>query len=172
MRTIGFAVGLLLGWLGASMVQGQAPIGTAFTYQGQLKKAGTPLTNTADFQFSLWDALSGGMQIGTTQTASGVSVQNGLFAVWLDFGSGAFSGDGRWLEIWVRSPAGSGSYTQLTPRQELTPPRARPTRRRTGACAATSARSRGSILLVRRMRSRLRSRLTGGGSYASSQLPN
>ena len=172
MRTIGFAVGLLLGWLGASMVQGQAPIGTAFTYQGQLKKAGTPLTDTADFQFSLWDALSGGMQIGTTQTASGVSVQNGLFTVWLDF---------RIRCLLRRRPLAEDMGT-LAGRQRLIHPayaapgtdprRTQPTRRRTGACAATSARSRGSILLVRRMRSRLRSRLTGGGSYASSQLPN
>ena len=121
MRTIGFAVGLLVGCLAASMALGQAPIGTAFTYQGQLQKAGAPLTNTADFQFSLWDALSGGMQIGTTQTVSNIDVEDGLFTVWLDFGSSAFAGDARWLNIAVRSPAGSGAFTPLSPRQELTP---------------------------------------------------
>jgi hypothetical protein len=35
----------------------------------------------------------------------------------MDFGAGAFNGDGRWLEVPVRSPAGSGAYTTLTPRQ-------------------------------------------------------
>lgn len=100
---------------------GQTPAGTAFTYQGQLKKAGAPLTDTADFQFSLWDALSAGMQIGTTQTESNVDVEDGLFTVWLDFGSSAFAGDARWLEIAVRSPAGSGTFATLSPRQELTP---------------------------------------------------
>lgn len=38
----------------------------------------------------------------------------------LEFGASAFTGDKRWLEIAVRSPAGSGSFTTLTPRQPLT----------------------------------------------------
>ena len=32
-----------------------------------------------------------------------------------------FAGDARWLDIQVRSPAGSGTFTPLSPRQELTP---------------------------------------------------
>jgi hypothetical protein len=120
MRTFRDVVALL-GWLGASAAAGQTPAGTAFTYQGQLNEAGTPLTGTADFQFGLWDALSAGTQIGTTQTVGAVNVNNGLFTVWLDFGPEAFTGDARWLEIAVRSPAGGGVYTTLLPRQELTP---------------------------------------------------
>jgi hypothetical protein len=100
---------------------GQAPLSTSFTYQGQLRQGGNPVNGTCDFQFSLWDAASGGAQIGTTQTATNVTVSNGLFTVQLDFGSAAFTGDARWLEIAVRCPAGSGSYTTLTPRQALTP---------------------------------------------------
>ncbi len=98
----------------------QAALGTAFTYQGQLKQGGNPVNGVCDFQFSLWDAASGGAQIGSTQTAANVSVSNGLFTVQLDFGAGAFNGDARWLAIAVRCPAGSGSYTTLSPRQELT----------------------------------------------------
>ena len=45
---------------------------------------------------------------------------DGLFTVALDFGSGAFTGAARWLEIAVRCPAGSGTYTTLSPRQALT----------------------------------------------------
>jgi len=106
----------------------QALMGTAFTYQGQLKSGGSPVNDTCDFQFSLWDAAgsgsppSGGTQIGATQTRSNVSLTNGLFTVSsLNFGSTAFTGDARWLQITVRCPAGSGSYTALSPRQSLTP---------------------------------------------------
>lgn len=99
----------------------QAPLGTAFTYQGQLKQGGNPVNANCDFQFGLWDAASGGTQIGSTQTATNVSVTNGLFTVPVDFGTGAFNGEARWLAISVRCPAGSGSYTALSPRQALTP---------------------------------------------------
>src|ERR1041384_5606066 len=98
----------------------QTPLTTAFTYQGQLKSSGTPLNATADFQFSLFTALTGGSQIGSTVSASGVSVTGGLFTAVLDFGATAFNGDARWLQIAVRSPAGGGTFTTLTPRQALT----------------------------------------------------
>ena len=97
----------------------QAALGTAFTYQGQLKSGGNPVNGNCDLQFSLWDAVTDGTQIGTTQTKTNVSVSNGLFTTSLDFGS-AFTGDARWLAIAVRCPAGSGSYTTLSPRQALT----------------------------------------------------
>lgn len=98
----------------------QAVLGTAFTYQGQLKKGGSPVNGTCDLQFKLYDAASGGTQIGSTQSKVNVAVSDGLFAVELDFGATAFRGDRRWLEIAARCPAGSGSYTTLSPRQELT----------------------------------------------------
>jgi hypothetical protein len=116
--------------VGLSRAQGPEPqgdisihatLGTAFTYQGHLKKDGNPVNGSCDFQFSLWDAESGGTQVGSTQTETGVSVTEGLFTVPLNFGSGAFNGEARWLEIAVRCPAGSGSYTTLSPRQALTP---------------------------------------------------
>jgi hypothetical protein len=97
-----------------------APFGTAFTYQGQLRQAGVPVNGTCDFQFSLFDAASGGSQIGATQAASGVSLTDGRFIVQLDFGA-AFDGNGRWLLIATRCPAGSGGFTPLDPRQPLSP---------------------------------------------------
>jgi uncharacterized membrane protein len=106
----------------AELSPAQTPVGTAFTYQGQLKQGGLPVTNRADFQFSLWDAATTppGLQVGTTQSVNGLNVANGLFTVTLDFGASAFGGDARWLEIAVRSPAGGGTFTALSPRQELT----------------------------------------------------
>jgi hypothetical protein len=99
---------------------GSTPLGTDFTYQGQIKVSGVPLTGTADVTFSLWDAASGGGQVGSSVSVSGISVVNGLFRVTLDFGAAAFNGDARWLQLAVRSPAGSGGYTTLSPRHPLT----------------------------------------------------
>jgi len=99
----------------------QAILGTGFTYQGQLKSGGMPVNGTCDLQFSLWDAATAGTQIGTTQTKAAVSVAKGLFTTQIDFGVGAFQGNARYLESAVRCPAGSGSYTTLSPRQALTP---------------------------------------------------
>jgi hypothetical protein len=98
-----------------------ANAGTAFTYQGQLKNNGALVNGTCDFQFGLWDALSGGTQVGATQNISSLSVTNGLFTTQVDFGANTFTGDARWLAEAVRCPAGGGSYTALSPRQTLTP---------------------------------------------------
>lgn len=95
-------------------------MGTGFTYQGQLKSGGSAYTGNCDFQFKLYDDGGSGSQIGTTQTATSVAVTSGLFTTPIDFGASAFNGDARWLDISVRCPAGSGSYTPLSSRQQLT----------------------------------------------------
>jgi len=97
-----------------------APLGTAFTYQGQLKQGGNPVNGTCDFQFSLWDAASGGAQVGSTLTKSSVTLDAGNFSVDLDFGANAFRGYARYLQIAMRCPTGSGSYTTLSGRVSLT----------------------------------------------------
>lgn len=91
---------------------------SAFTYQGQLNNNGSPANGAHDFQFKLFDALTGGTQVGITNTTTNIVVTNGLFNTTLDFGSSAFPGAARWLEISVR-PAGGGTYTTLSPRQSL-----------------------------------------------------
>jgi hypothetical protein len=105
-------------------VEPQALAGTGFTYQGQLKNANGPVTGACDFQFSLWDANSAGVQVGSTQTIAGVSVNGGLFTVQLNeagqFGASPFNGQGRWLQVAVKC-AGDPAYITLTPRQPLTP---------------------------------------------------
>ncbi len=99
----------------------ESPQGTGFTYQGQLKSGGSPYSGTCDLKFSLFDALSGGSQVGTTQSRLATQVTEGYFTIAsLDFGSGIFFGDARYLEIQVRCPAGSGNYSTLSPRQALT----------------------------------------------------
>ena len=51
-----------------------------------------------------------------------MAVANGFVTQDLDFGAGIFNtGANRWIQVSVRSPAGSGVYTPLTPRQPMTP---------------------------------------------------
>ena len=96
-----------------------APVGTAFTYQGQLKQSGAPANGSYDFEFRLFDLAESGVQQGPLDPKSDVAVENGLITVNLDFGS-VFDGNQRWLEVRVRDGASTGAFTPLTPRQELT----------------------------------------------------
>jgi hypothetical protein len=91
----------------------------SFTYQGMLKTSSIPANGNHDFQFNLWTAASGGSQVGSTITRIGVSVSNGVFTTELDFGN-VWDGNDRFLQIAVR-PAGSGSYTTLSPRVKVNP---------------------------------------------------
>ena len=90
---------------------------TEFTYQGSLQNSGTAASGSFDFELLLFDALSGGTQIGSTLTRSGVAVANGIFSVKLDFGSN-YPGANRFLEIHVVQ-TGGGAFTPLTPRQAV-----------------------------------------------------
>jgi endosialidase-like protein len=102
--------------LGATTIFGQT---TSFTYQGRLTDGGTAANGNYDLQFALWDSLSGGGQVGSTQTLNTVAVSNGVFTVSLDFGASAFNGAPRFLEISAR-PSGGGAFTLLSPRQQIT----------------------------------------------------
>jgi hypothetical protein len=96
--------------------------GTALTYQGELQSSGLPVNSAADFEFSLFTALTGGTQVGPTITRSGVSVSSGLFTTAVDFGVNAYtSNQTLFLQVAVRNPAGSGSFVTLGSRQLLTP---------------------------------------------------
>jgi hypothetical protein len=106
--------------LAAGPAVAQTALGTAFTYQGRLTDAGGPATGTFDFQLLLFDADTGGVQVGSTLDQPAVPVSSGLFTMSLDFGPAAFGGSARWLEIRVR-PAGGGAYTTLSGRQRLAP---------------------------------------------------
>ncbi len=111
-------VSLLILTSGGSAAPGATPLGTAFTYQGRLDRAGAPYTGSCDFLFSLFDAETEGFEIGETVAFSGLAVTGGLFTARLDFGAGAFNGDARWLELNVQCPDDVSSTT--FPRQELT----------------------------------------------------
>ena len=90
---------------------------TEITYQGNLIVSGTPANATYDFEFRLFDSLTGGTQAGSVISQIGVAVSNGVFSIKLNFGQN-FPGADRYLDITVR-PAGGGAFTPLNPRQKL-----------------------------------------------------
>lgn len=95
-----------------------AVLGSAITYQGQLKQNGAPFTGNCDMGFRLYDALAAGTQVGSAVSTT-VAATNGLFTVNLNFGTTPFEGDARYLDITLRCPSGSGAYAVLTPRQSI-----------------------------------------------------
>ena len=114
------AVATLLGLAAASGVaQALEPVGTAFTYQGQLKESGVPANGEYDFVFALFDDSAGGAQIGGYVLVDDWPVANGLFTVEIDFGADVFTGNALWLGVAVRPGASSGDHTILEPRQPL-----------------------------------------------------
>lgn len=95
--------------------------GTAFTYQSRLSDNGALANGTYDLEFSLFDALNGGTQIGATLAKPNVTLSNGVFIVQLDFGANAFTSGGlRFLQIGVRKASTSDAFTTLSPRTEIT----------------------------------------------------
>jgi hypothetical protein len=90
------------------------PAGTTITYQGRLIASGAPANGPHDMQFWLYDASSGGSQMGPAITLQDVPVSSGLFTVQLDFGGDPFAGNALWLQVSI-----DGSL--LSPRQPRTP---------------------------------------------------
>ncbi len=131
MSPILLALGVLVLSVGLSMAQGRGPmvpvgqsggevelpVGSQFTYQGQLKKDGRPFSATCTMAFRLYDDATAGNLRGAITTT--VAIADGLFTVPLDFGPYAFRGSARWLEIAVACPGDPGFFT-LAPRQALT----------------------------------------------------
>jgi hypothetical protein len=94
--------------------------GTAFTYQGELQNKGNLASGTYNLQFSLYTSGSGGVAVAGPVTTNGVVISNGLFTVTIDFGPSVWNGETNWLQIGVETNGG-GTFTTLTPRQQLTP---------------------------------------------------
>jgi hypothetical protein len=100
--------------LAAALVWGnQATASTpsTFTYQGQLLQGGEPFTGTVNLDFRLFAGSTAGAALGHL-TAPNVPVTGGLVTIDLDFGTAAFGGEERWLEIQVNG-------ITLSPRQPV-----------------------------------------------------
>jgi hypothetical protein len=100
------------------------PLSTAFTFQGELRSAGNPVNGSYDMRFRLYDAPSGGAQVGTVLCSDNINITGGRFTVMLDFFL-QFAGQKRFIEVEVRQDTGldctnQTGFTVLSPRQELT----------------------------------------------------
>jgi hypothetical protein len=97
------------------------PIGTGFTYQGTLADKNRPANDLYDFEFSLYDEPNEGALLGSIIEFNDLEVIDGSFVTKLDFGSTAFTGDARWLQIAVRigSSTDANDFTPLSPRAEI-----------------------------------------------------
>ncbi len=106
------------------LVLAQTPLGTGFTYQRQLKDAGSPDIGLYDMHFRLYDATWGGTPFGPKICANARNVAHGLFTITLDHGE-QFIGQERCLEIAIRADTGlncasTSRFTTLAPRQRRT----------------------------------------------------
>jgi hypothetical protein len=98
-------------------------LGTAFTYQGRIETASTPVNGPYDIQARLYEDVDAIVLVpGTVPiTLNDVSVVNGLFSVNFDFGASVFEGEARFLELRVRPGSETGGFTLLSPLQRLAP---------------------------------------------------
>ena len=96
-----------------------APVGSRFSYQGQLQVSNSAANGLYDLHFSIWDNVSGMGQLGGDLILDDVDVVNGLFSVELDFGDVPFDGDDVFLEIRIREGVSTGSFTFISPRQRI-----------------------------------------------------
>ena len=110
-------VGLTLALSSAAAAQA---IGTAFTYQGELKSGGVVAQGLFDFEACLYDTpvLPNSMPLSCIERPNR-PVGEGRFSLSLDFGA-VYVGTVRYLEMRVR-PAGASTYTALAPRHEIRP---------------------------------------------------
>jgi hypothetical protein len=90
-----------------------------FTYQGQLKQDGRPVTAVTTMDFGLFDGPDSPTPIAGPLRIRDIEVVNGLFTVEVDFGDGVFDGSERYLGVSVVVPPGT-TPVLLSPRQKIT----------------------------------------------------
>ena len=118
--TIVFFAGVIASILvAAAAFRGGTPVDYTFTYQGQLRNAGALVNGPVDLRITLWDSDVAGGQVGAINNYQAVPITEGRFALGLNFGATAFDGSNRWVQLEFRSPAGSGQYLTLNPRDKI-----------------------------------------------------
>jgi hypothetical protein len=121
-RTVVSGIAMMLAAASLTLSAYAQQSSTAFTYQGFLKDNNNPANAKYDLQFTLYDAPTGGNQIGNPVVIEDLQITNGLFTVEIDFGINPFSsGQRRWIEIGIRPFNSTRPFVTLDPRIELTP---------------------------------------------------
>jgi len=147
------------GWSIGFSSTAPGPIATAFTYQGLLSAAGTPINGNANVRFTLCLSPTVPTEfsaVATAITRSFTGVTGGQITTTLDFGTAIDTDRARWLNIEVESPPGSGFVT-LSPRQPITPtPQARIAQRAVFADTATNATNADTATQLAAGRARIR----------------
>ena len=108
MRRVLFAAAFALALPTAALAQTES----AFVYQGSLNDNGVPADGAYNIDITLWDAASGGNQLGPEIEFNAHPVSNGVFLVELDFGDHMFSASNKWLEFSING-------TELSPRTPI-----------------------------------------------------
>jgi hypothetical protein len=110
---------LCLAMLSADRVAAQSQLSTAIRFsRANMKLNNVTLNGTFDFRFKLFDAPTGGTQIGPILTITNLNVSNGsLPAQSLDFGPDAFTGEARWVE--VRARQGTAAFAPVGLRNKI-----------------------------------------------------
>ncbi|RME76437.1 MAG: hypothetical protein D6784_05850 [Chloroflexi bacterium] len=80
-------------WAGIALAQSYT-----FIYQGRLQVGQEPVSGVCSFDFRLFDAASGGTQLGAVVSRPNVPVSDGYFSVELDFGN-VFTSTPRYLQV-------------------------------------------------------------------------
>lgn len=116
MKNLFSAFRIILLLSGAAFAQGNA-----FSFQGRLNDGTNPANGRYDLEFKLFDAVTGGTQIGPTVSRPSTILINGVFSTTLDFGAAAFQNPNSiFIEIAVKPFGSPNSFTILGPRQQLT----------------------------------------------------
>jgi hypothetical protein len=115
-RNLLFAVPALLLYLAASPARADSH----FTYQGRLQDSGLPAHGLYDLEFRLFKSETEPDEVRDPVRLEDVPVEDGVFSVILDFGTGAFDGDPRWIGIGVRPGDSIDDHDLLEPRQPVT----------------------------------------------------
>jgi len=94
---------------------------TYFQYNGILIQNGVTIYGTYDFEFVLYDSPNDVNLAAMPVFIEDVNVIDGHYSVEMDFGSGVFDRNPRWLEIWSKLAGTKNPYITSGKREKLSP---------------------------------------------------